>query len=84
MIIDLVPLFALAQFVISVENNAYRPVLPEVHGPRLAPISILEGWAQYAPQYPVGKYSAPPQACNITQVRELPCFFGVALLIFFD
>jgi len=75
MIIDLTPFFILAHFVIPAENRAYSLLPPEVHGPLLAPIPILEGWAQYAPQYPVGKYSKPPQACDITQVRQCPDFF---------
>jgi len=76
MIIDLTPFFVLAHFVIPAEDRVvYSPLPPEVHDPLLAPIPILEGWAQYAPQYPAGNYSKPPQACDITQVREYPGFF---------
>ena len=75
MIIDLTHFFVLAQFVTPAEDRAYSPLPLEVHGPLLAPIPILEGWAQYAPQYPVGNYSKPPQACDITQVSEYPGFF---------
>ncbi|KAJ3570644.1 hypothetical protein NP233_g4261 [Leucocoprinus birnbaumii] len=37
----------------------------------IAPISVLESWAQYSPQYPVGRYSGPPKGCEITQVNLL-------------
>lgn len=81
MIIDLTPFLVLTHFVIPAENRVYRPLPPKVHGPPLlAPIPILEGWAQYAPQYPVGKYSKPPQACDITQVREYPDFFPLLII----
>ena len=51
----------------STANGAYGPLPSES---LLAPVPVLEGWAQYAPQYPVGKYLRPPGVCDITQVRE--------------
>ena len=57
----------LGHAVTSTANGAYGPLPPE---PLLAPVPVLEGWAQYAPRYPVGKYLRPPGACDITQVRS--------------
>ncbi|KAF5363805.1 hypothetical protein D9756_000048 [Leucocoprinus leucothites] len=77
-IVPLIMLFCLVSFlvliytVIATGSIGQRAIPSDFQEATLiAPISTLEGWAQYSPQYPVGRYSKPPKGCEITQVNIL-------------